>query len=87
MAEPQPDAWVELPSQEQMREIFPRNANNPYDFGFLPGMIRLVMAHKRIGSAFGALFAQIMFSPQGALTRGEREMVAAVTAAAQDCLY
>jgi len=28
-----------------------------------------------------------MFSPEGAFTRREREMVAAVAAAAQDCTY
>jgi hypothetical protein len=87
MAEPDPDAWVQLPSEEQMRALIPPNAKMPYDFGFLPAMMRLVMAHGRIGPAFGQLFAQIMFSPEGALTRREREMVAAVTAAGQDCHY
>ena len=87
MADPVPDAWVPLPSQEQMRALIPPDAKFPYDFGFLPAMMRLVMAHGRIGPAFGQLFAQIMFSPEGALTRSEREMVAAVAAAAQDCRY
>ncbi|MCI0818694.1 MAG: carboxymuconolactone decarboxylase family protein [Chloroflexi bacterium] len=40
-----------------------------------------------MGPAFSALFAQIMFSPDGKLTRHEREMVAAVAASAQDCFY
>ena len=79
-----PDAWVQLPSQEQMRALIPRGSGMPYDFGVLPAMMRLVMAHGRIGAAFGQLFAQIMFSPEGKLSRREREMVAA---AAQDCLY
>ena len=57
------------------------------DFGFLPAMTRLVMAHSRIGPAFGQLFAQIMFAPEGKLSRAEREMVAAVASGAQDCLY
>jgi hypothetical protein len=82
-----PDAWVPLPSQEQMRALIPPDARFPYDFGFLPAMMRLVLAHGRIGPAMGQLFAQIMFSPEGALSRREREMVAAVAAAAQDCRY
>ena len=44
------------------------------------------MAHQGIAPFFGALFGRIMFEP-GALTRREREMVAAVAAAAQDCHY
>src|SRR3972149_10188296 len=82
-----PDAWVQLPSEEQLRALFPPDRKFPYDFGFLPGMVRLVMAHGRIGAAFGQLFAQIMFSPEGKLSRREREMVAAVAAAGQDCRY
>ena len=49
-------------------------------------MGRLLMAHPRIGPAFGQLFREIMFAP-GALTRRERELVAAITAAGQDCYY
>jgi hypothetical protein len=49
-------------------------------------MYRLIGAHPRIGMGFGRLYARIMFSP-GALTRPEREMVAGVAAAAQDCHY
>jgi len=82
-----PDAWVQLPSQQQMRALIPADRSFPYDFGFLPAMMRLVMAHGRIGPAFGQLFGQIMFSPEGKLSRREREMVAAVAAAAQDCRY
>jgi hypothetical protein len=82
-----PDAWVRMPSEEEIRASIPPGANFPYDFGFVPAMARLVRAHGRIGQAFGALFAQIMFSPEGKLSRREREMVAAVTAAAQDCHY
>lgn len=78
-----PDAWVEMPTQEQIYELF-REA--PYDFGFVPAMARLVMSHLRIAPHFGALFNQIMFEP-GALERTEREMVAAVASAAQDCFY
>ena len=82
-----PEAWVRMPSEEELRAQIPQDANFPYDFGFYPAMMRLMSAHGRIGSAFGALFAQIMFSPEGELDRREREMVAAVAAAAQDCRY
>ncbi len=80
-----PEAWVRMPSEEELRAQIPQDARFPYDFGFYPAMMRLIGAHGRIGSAFGALFAQIMFSPEGELDRREREMVAAVAAAAQDC--
>ncbi len=58
-----------------------------YDFGFVPAMGRLIGAHPRLGKAFGQLVGEILFSPEGVLSRSEREMVAAVTAAAQDCTY
>ena len=83
-----PDAWVAMPTNEQvMARLREAGAKHPYDFGFFPAMGRLIAAHGRIGAAFGALFGQIMFSPEGALSRAEREMVAAVSAAAQDCHY
>ena len=82
-----PDAWVRMPSEEELRAQIPQDAKFPYDFGFYPAMMRLIRAHGRIGSAFGALVAQIMFSPEGHLDRREREMVAAVSSAAQDCRY
>jgi uncharacterized peroxidase-related enzyme len=58
----------------------------PYDFGFVGEMSVLMNAHPLIGPALAELFMQVMFAP-GALTRPEREMVAAVAAAAQDCNY
>ena len=73
-----------MPSEDDLRGF--GMSGGPYDFGFLPAMTRLVFAHPGIGPAFGTLFAQIMFGP-GALDRAEREMVAAVAAAAQDCVY
>ena len=79
-----PDAWVAIPSEEDIRTVMP--PGSPYDFGFLPAMARLQMAHPRLGPGFGMQFAQIMFEP-GFLTRNEKEMVAAVAAAAQDCHY
>ena len=86
----EPEAWVNIPGNDALRAMMPKDgppgARHPYDFGFMPAMGRLVIAHSRIGAAFGALFQQIMFSP-GKLDRREREMVAAVTAAAQDCHY
>jgi alkylhydroperoxidase family enzyme len=77
-------AWVEMPSSEQVRELLGRGG--AYDFGFVPAMMRLILAHPGIAPHFGALFMQIMFAP-GALERPEREMVAAVAAVAQDCFY
>lgn len=79
-----PDAWVAMPGEEQIRTLVP--GGHPYDFGFITGMQRLVMAHMGLAPFFAALFQQIMFQP-GALERHEREMVAAVAAAAQDCHY
>ena len=78
------DAYVALPTAEEMAAAAP--ADHPYNFGFVAGMSRLLMAHPRIGAAFMALYAEIMFAP-GALDRREREMVAAVAAAAQFCHY
>ena len=79
-----PDAWVAIPSAQSLEDVLP--PGSPYDFGFMPAMTRLVMAHPRIGPAFGMLFSQIMFEP-GHLDRMEKEMVAAVAASAQDCFY
>ena len=79
------EAWVKLPDQSTIAEASGRQ-NHPYNFGYVAGMSRLIMAHPRIAPAFGALYASIMFAP-GALSRAEREMVAAVAAAAQDCHY
>ena len=78
-----PQAWVTLPAPGEIR----MPDGHPYNFGFVAGMSRLIRAHPRLGRAFSALFAEIMFSPEGVLTRREREMVAAVAAAAQDCRY
>ena len=82
--EASPRAWVDLPSEEDLRSL--GLGGGPYDFGFLPAMARLICAHPGLAPAFGILFGQIMFGP-GHLDRREREMVAAVAAAAQDCFY
>jgi len=59
---------------------------HPYYLGYRSEMGLLLNAHPRIGPAFGALFTEVMFAP-GNLSRGEREMIAATAAAAQDCHY
>jgi alkylhydroperoxidase/carboxymuconolactone decarboxylase family protein YurZ len=79
-----PDAWVAMPEEATVRAYM--GSGHPYDFGFIPGMARLITAHPGIGAHFGMLFRQIMFEP-GAMSRDEREMVAAVASAAQDCHY
>jgi hypothetical protein len=81
------EAWVRILSEPQMRALIPAGETVAYDFGFIPAMGRLLMAHERIGPAFVNLYRQIMFAADGALSRQEREMVAAVAAAAQDCHY
>ena len=83
------EAWVRIPTEEewaQMWNAVSPGRQHPYAFGFFPAMGRLQMAHPRIGATFGAFFSQVMFEP-GALSRREREMIAAVSSAAQDCHY
>ena len=82
-----PEAWVALPSEAEIRARMKPGSKYPYDFGFLPAMGRLLRAHDRIGPTFLTLFGQIMWAPEGYLSRREREMVAAVVSAAQDCHY
>ena len=79
-------AWVDVPSEEEIRRRLPADRRYPYDFGFLPAMTRLNRAHPRIAAAMGTLVNEIMFAP-GHLGRDEREMIAAVASAAQDCEY
>ena len=81
-----PEAWVRIPTEEEFRAAIPPGAKGVYEFGSIPAMGRLLAAHPPIGQAFRNLFMQIMFAP-GQLSRAEREMVAGVTAAAQDCHY
>ena len=82
----QAEAWVTILSEEERRAQMPPGPASGYDFGFLPAMGRLLAAHVSVGPLFGALFRQLMFEP-GHLDRQEREMVAALAAAAQDCNY
>ena len=81
MADQVREAWVELPSRELLQQF---GVNEHH--GFIPNMFRLVASHPRVAMQFAALSEAVMGSP-GQLTRQEREMVAAVTAAAQDCFY
>jgi len=78
------EAWVSIPSSDDLEQL---GLRGPYDFGFIPAMGRLIMTHPRIAPAYGALFNEVMFSPESHLDRREREMVAAVASAAQDCFY
>jgi hypothetical protein len=82
------DAWIDLPSENDVRAAS-GGRTHPYEV-FLGGrvahMARLLMAHPLIGPSFRQLTATVLFGP-GALTRPEREMVAAVSAAAQQCVY
>jgi hypothetical protein len=82
--EPQP--FITLPTDEQMWTQMKPGSKSPYDFGFIGGMSRLLSAHERLGLAMRGFFAEVMFAP-GVLSRDEREMVAAVASAAQDCEY
>jgi alkylhydroperoxidase/carboxymuconolactone decarboxylase family protein YurZ len=79
-------AWVDLPSAEEIRDRIPADTPIAYDINFLPAMARLSRGHPRLAAPFSALSHAIMFGP-GYLTRAEREMVASVAAAAQDCHY
>ena len=79
--------FITLPTDEQMRALRETSGVKPtYNFGFIGGMSRLLVAHERIGKALQAAFYEMMFAP-GALERSEREMLAAVASAAQDCEY
>ncbi len=76
------EAWIRIRREDEI----PTDAPNNYNFGFRAAMGRLQATHPPIGRAFSTLYRQIMFEP-GHLSRHEREMVAAVSAAAQDCYY
>ena len=78
--------FITLPTEEELRANMRPGMKSPYDFGFIGGMARLLAAHERLGLAMRGFFAEVMFAP-GVLSRDEREMVAAVASAAQDCEY
>lgn len=80
--------WVEVPSAEDLRTAAAGKVH-PYVAmldGNVAHMARLASAHPVIGPALRNLSATVMFGP-GSLSRPEREMVAAVAAAAQRCFY
>jgi hypothetical protein len=81
----QEEAWIRLPSEAELRQAGP-GGGSPYDFGFVGAMGKLMAAHPGIAPSFRAHFKAVMFDP-GALSRAEREMVAAVTSATQECFY
>lgn len=81
------EAWVNIPSEADVRAQLPPGSRYPYDFGFLPAMGRLIRTHPRIAQAWVKLFGEIMWSSESVLSRQEREMIAGVAAAAQDCHY
>ena len=83
-AEPR-EAWVTIPTPAERRAM--AGKSSPYEFGFIPAMGGLIATHPEIGPPFIALYKQIMFAPDGVLSRAECEMTAAVAAAAQDCFY
>jgi alkylhydroperoxidase/carboxymuconolactone decarboxylase family protein YurZ len=83
---PDQGPFIALPAEEELRKRAPSGYKSPYDFGFIGDMSRLLAAHPRIGPAMQKAFQEIMFAP-GALSRTEREMVAAVASAAQVCEY
>ncbi|MBW2269249.1 MAG: hypothetical protein JRH16_11780 [Deltaproteobacteria bacterium] len=78
------EAWVKIPTEEELG--WDAATGGGYEFSFLPAMGRLIMAHPVIGTALVQLLSTVMFGP-GELTRRERELVASVSAAAQDCFY
>ena len=83
----EPKPFITLPTDEEMRARGQSSGMKPvYNFGFIGGMSRLLAAHERIGKALQGAFYEMMFAP-GALSRAEREMLAAVASAAQDCEY
>ncbi|MGB2694579.1 MAG: carboxymuconolactone decarboxylase family protein [Dehalococcoidia bacterium] len=83
-----PEAWVQMPDRDEfLARVRQLGEGHPYDFGFFPAMARLIMAHGRLGPPLAQLFGQIMFAPEGHLDRRERELVAAVASAGQDCHY
>jgi alkylhydroperoxidase/carboxymuconolactone decarboxylase family protein YurZ len=86
MSEDPQQAFIRLPTPEELRARPGSAKPSSYNFGFATSMGRLLAAHERIGRAMQAAFHEIMFAP-GALSRAEREMLAAVASAAQDCEY
>ena len=81
------EARIDLTTEEEFRANLPSDRQYRCDFGFIPAMARLIARHARIAPAFGKLVREVMWSPDGVLSRRECEMVAAVAAGAQDFHY
>jgi alkylhydroperoxidase/carboxymuconolactone decarboxylase family protein YurZ len=79
-----PEAYIDLISREDAAALRP--SDHPYNPGTVPAMGRLLMTHPRIGPAIDALQTELLFGP-GQLDRAEREILAVVASAAQDCHY
>ena len=77
-----PEAWVRIPTEEEMRASAPSGGQASTNLA----SSRLLAVHDQICPAFGNLYMQIMFAPVH-LSRIEREMIAGVTASAQDRHY
>jgi hypothetical protein len=80
------EAWIDLPDDDTVRQRMGPGWKFRYDLGAIPAMSRLIVAHPEIGQGFMGLTRQVMYAP-GFLDLRERQMVAAVAAAAQDCRY
>ena len=78
-----PEAFVSIPTNEA---AIAAQGGDAGVFGFVPAMPRLLRAHPGIAPAFAQLGQAVMRSP-GVLDARERQLVAAVTSAAQDCHY
>jgi alkylhydroperoxidase/carboxymuconolactone decarboxylase family protein YurZ len=76
------ESWIDIDPDTGPLPAAPGN----WTFEFRPAMGRLLSAHPTIGPAFNTLYSEIMRSP-GHLSRQEREMIATVASAAQDCEY
>jgi hypothetical protein len=81
-------AWVDMVPKEELAR---RMAGAPpgstlYDFGFIGNMSQLMRTHTRLAATWGPHFLAVM-GEGGHLSRMEKELVAAVAAAAQDCHY
>jgi len=82
--QPPNEAWITLASAEETAALHGTEVRvNP---ATVLNMGRLLHTHPRIGPRFSALLREIMTGP-GPLDAAERQMVASVAAAAQDCTY
>ena len=83
-----PEAWVTIVAEDDVRAAMGgrRLPYEAYMGGVISRLARLLASHDLIGATFSGVGPRSLFGP-GALSRAEREMVAAVASAAQDCHY